>query len=46
MCFHLLCGMWTGYGTGAPNYSLSETLLVTKNGADTLTNFERELYVK
>ncbi|WP_407121221.1 M24 family metallopeptidase [Bradyrhizobium sp. STM 3561] len=48
MCFHLLCGMWTGDGTnkGDPNYGLSETVLVTKNGCETLTNFERKLFAK
>ncbi|OCK57406.1 Xaa-Pro peptidase family protein [Bradyrhizobium sp. LMTR 3] len=48
MCFRLLCGMWTGDGTirDDPNYSISDTVLVTKHGAETLTNFERKLFVK
>lgn len=48
MCFHVLCGMWTGDGTkkGEPNYGLSETVLVTKNGCETLTNVKRTLFVK
>lgn len=48
MCFHLLCGMWTGDGTnkGDPNYGLSETVLITKNGSETLTKLERKLFIK
>jgi len=48
MCFHVLCGMWTGDGTkaGAENYTLSETVLVTNTGIETLTRFERKLLVK
>lgn len=48
MCFHIICGMFAGDGTqkGEPNYELSETVLVTENGVETLTNFERKLLVK
>lgn len=48
MCFHVICGMWTGDGTqeGDANYELSETVLVTANGIETLTNLERKLFIK
>ncbi|WP_420969471.1 M24 family metallopeptidase [Bradyrhizobium sp. B120] len=48
MCFHLLCGMWTGDGTnnGEPTYSISESVRVTENGVEALANVERELFVK
>lgn len=48
MCFHMICGMWTGDGTkeGDANYELSETVLVTPKGIETLTNVERKLFVK
>lgn len=48
MCFHMICGMWSGDGTkdGEANYELSETVLVTPTGVETLTNLERKLFVK
>ncbi|MDA9421015.1 hypothetical protein XH97_02420 [Bradyrhizobium sp. CCBAU 53380] len=48
MTFHMICGMWSGDGTksGEANYELSETFLVTDTGVETLTNFERKLFVK
>lgn len=48
MCFHMICGMWAGDGTkeGNANYELSETVLVTSKGIETLTNLERKLFVK
>lgn len=48
MCFHIICGMFTGDGTkkGDPSYELSQTVLVKASGIETLTNFERKLLVK
>jgi len=42
MTFHIMPGMWLdGYGV-----AITETLKVTKNGCETITNFPRELFVK
>jgi Xaa-Pro dipeptidase len=48
MCLHVITGMWAGDGSkkGDANYELSETVLVTKNGFELLTNFDRSLLVK
>lgn len=48
MTFHVICGMWSGDGTKASdsNYELSETILITQAGAETLTSFKRQLFVK
>ncbi|MEK9281094.1 Xaa-Pro peptidase family protein [Bradyrhizobium sp. ISRA442] len=48
MCFHVICGMWAGDGTkeGDANYELSETVLITSKGTETLTSLERKLFVK
>lgn len=48
MTFHVICGMWSGDGTkdSDANYELSETILITATGAETLTNFKRQLFVR
>lgn len=48
MCFHIICGMFAGDGTnkGDPHYELSETVLVTKTGVETMTSFDRKLLIK
>lgn len=42
MTFHVICGMWmTGYG-----YEVSETIRVTRSGAEVFTSFPRTLIRK
>jgi Xaa-Pro aminopeptidase len=42
MTFHLMCGMWEG----EDNLVMSETFRVTRTGAELLTRFPQELFVR